>query len=109
MNSTFTVTENHIKLLRRAYVGWENCEYGAPAIDCKRPYGNSSVERDIAEILGWPFDEEEGLSDNQSTRASLLHTETRDALQIFLVTGKMETGEYYKTDRYDDRSWRRAK
>ena len=45
----FTVTEEHLKLLRRAYVDWEDCEFGAPAIDCKRPYGNSDVIADIGE------------------------------------------------------------
>jgi hypothetical protein len=48
----FTVTEDHLKLLRRAYIGWDDCEFGAPGIDPKRPYGNSDVIGDIAEILG---------------------------------------------------------
>jgi hypothetical protein len=47
----FTVTDEHLKLLRRTNVGWEDGEFGAPSIDCKRPYGNSSVYNDIAEIL----------------------------------------------------------
>lgn len=102
---SFTVTEDHIKLLRRAYVGWEDCEYGAPAIDCKRPYGNSSVEQDIAEILGWPFDDEDGLTDEQSQQARRLHEGTRTALQIFLITGRMEVGAFAKSDTYDSRSW----
>lgn len=51
--STFTLTEDHIKLLSRAYIGWEDSEFGAPSIDCKRPYGNSYVEGDVAEILEW--------------------------------------------------------
>src|SRR6266568_5645220 len=42
--SEFTVTEDHLKLLRHAYLYWEYGEgYGAPAIDPKRPYGNSDV------------------------------------------------------------------
>ena len=84
---------DHIKLLRRAYVRWEDCEYGAPAIDCKRPYGNSSVEEDIAEILDWPINDEE-LSSYQRGLAAKLHGETQTALQIFLTTGKMEIGIY---------------
>ena len=39
-------------------VQWRDCEYGAPEINPKRPYGNSSVELDICEILGWKYDSE---------------------------------------------------
>lgn len=48
---TFEVKEEHIKLLRSAYTSWDDCEFGAPAIDCKRSYGNSDVLGDMAEIL----------------------------------------------------------
>ena len=51
----FTITEDHLKLLRRVYVAWDFGEGdGAPAINSKKPYGNSYVERDIAEILDVP-------------------------------------------------------
>ena len=33
MNSRFELTAEHIKLLRRAYIGWQDCETGAPEID----------------------------------------------------------------------------
>ena len=33
----FEVKLEHLKLLKRAYVRWEDCEFGAPSIDCKRP------------------------------------------------------------------------
>jgi len=42
-HKTFVLTENHIKLLRKAYVTWEDGDFGAPSIDTRRPYGNSSV------------------------------------------------------------------
>jgi hypothetical protein len=95
----FKVTEEHIKLLRQAYVDWDDCEFGAPAIDCKRPYGNSDVVGDVAEILGrdddlyldegdWERDEE------LVSYLSQIHRETLEALQIFLATGKMEVGTY---------------
>src|SRR5262245_17189804 len=48
----FTVTDEHLRLLRRAYVFWDETEFGAPGINAKRPYGNSDVYGDIAEILG---------------------------------------------------------
>jgi hypothetical protein len=104
---TFVLTDDHIKLLQRAYVRWDDCEYGAPGIDCKRPYGNSSVEFDIAEILGWdlPLDQFESayLTKEQADRAEEIHRETLTALQIVLRTGAMTPGTYrrskaWKTD-----------
>ena len=48
----FEMTENHIKLLNNFYVNWDDCEFGAPCINPKRPYGNSSGVDDVAEVLG---------------------------------------------------------
>lgn len=91
----FEVTEDHLKLLKHSHVMWRDMEYGAPMIDPKRPYGNSSVESDITEILGW--DEED------SQRAEKIHRELEKVLQIVLVTQKFEPGLYnlenpYTTD-----------
>lgn len=124
-NKVFELKEEHIKLLCRAYVGWEDCEFGAPAIDCKRPYGNSSVEQDMLEILGLEevkkgiyeivlFGKEYlltgedkyniDLEDEQELFDALnaLHKETKVALQIILVTKSFKAGRYeageYSTD-----------
>ena len=96
----FTVTEEHIKLLRNAYVKWDDCEFGAPAIDCKRPYGNSSVLYDVAEILGYKRMGEDWSWPSQELYDKLnrLHKETLTALQIFLSIGIMEPGYYKSTD-----------
>ena len=104
----FQLTEDHIKLLRRAYVSWDDGEFGAPAIDCKRPYGNSFVEGDVAEILGWTVNEEDGLNGEQRAAAEKIHRQTQAALQIVLVTGAMIAGEYVRTDPYHWRSWVRV-
>ncbi len=48
----FTLKPEHVKLLRRMYVDWDDCEFGAPEIDPEQPYGNSDVEQDMIEILG---------------------------------------------------------
>lgn len=48
---TFTLTDAYVKLLKQANVCWQDCETGAPEIDPKRPYGNSDVWNDVAEIL----------------------------------------------------------
>jgi hypothetical protein len=106
----FTVTDDHLKLLRRAYVGWDGCEFGAPAIDCKRPYGNSDVIGDIAEILGTPverlLDEENEILPDAKAAFTRLHGETAVVLQIALATGEFRTGRYV-SDRYSA-NWRLA-
>lgn len=50
----FVLRKEHIKLLSNTYVSWNDCEFGAPAIDCKRPYGNSGdlVFHDMIRIIG---------------------------------------------------------
>lgn len=96
----FTVTEDHLKLLRAAFVGWDGGEFGAPAIDCKRPYGNSNVYWDIYQILGWrqPQEENEELIDEMRSRAARLHLETQTALQVILATGRFQAGHYVCSD-----------
>ncbi len=89
----FEIKEEHIKLLNNAYVSWYDAEYGSPSIDPKRPYGNSCVEENIAEILGWDIQNEK-LTDQQCQDARKLHDETKTALQICLSQLKFETGVY---------------
>lgn len=105
MRETFEIKKEHLQLLKEVYVRWWDCEHGAPAIDCKRPYGNSLVELDIAEILGWDIDEEEGLTAEQELLASNLHEETETALQIILSTQKFETGVYENCEIYNGKAW----
>jgi hypothetical protein len=104
----FEMTKDHLTLLTKMYVGWQDCETGAPEIDPKRPYGNSDVELDIAEILGWELfvncDEEKQLSKKQFDMAQKLHKETKQALQICLLTQSFIVGVYEKKS-YSDRSW----
>lgn len=101
----FTLTEDHIKLLRQMNVGWQQCEFGAPEIDPKRPYGNSQVYYDIAEHLGLDIPEDdEAFTDEQKEKMLKLHRETEDALQIVLTTGTFKPG-IYVADRYM-RDWK---
>lgn len=98
----FKVTEEHLALLSHAWVSWDDCEFGAPQIDPKRPYGNSDVYRDMAEILGveW-FDEgEDSLAPDVQKRFDRLHAETKTVLQIMLVNGRAKEGTY-EHDKYD--------
>jgi hypothetical protein len=107
----FTITDEHLRLLRHGHVFWDEAEFGAPSIDPKRPYGNSNVYRDIAEILDVPdsewTDEEQNRSLDAEWRFLRLHVETAIALQIALVTGEFRTGRYMRDDQWDRRHWRR--
>jgi len=94
----FELKEEHLKLLRKAHIGWNGCEFGAPEIDPKRPYGNSSVYGDIAEILGIATKcphcgrEQEGFTEEQEELMDNLHSETQTALQLLIQHGKIELG-----------------
>lgn len=99
-NKEFEVTEDHLKLLKRMYIGWEDCEYGAPAVDCKRPYGNSSVAHDIYEILEWevPVDEYGDPDISYSDeRARVIHLEMQTVLQILVNNLSIKPGKYVAT------------
>ena len=101
----FELKPEHVKLLRSAYVGWQDCETGAPEIDPKRPYGNSSVARDVAEILGEPFDDED---EDQAHELLSLHRETAMALQVILGACSFDPGVYERANPYGRAPWRRV-
>lgn len=128
----FTLTLDHLKLLQRMYVDWDDQAYeGAPAVGIKRPYGNSDVTNDVAEIVlgtGYrssyfnvndgdeEYDEDEDgdvaayvNADRTRTltveQALALHRETATALQIVLAVGGFLPGTYRRTGQYDQRSW----
>ena len=116
---TFEIKEEHLELLQRMCVGWQDCEFGAPEIDPKRPYGNSDVHQDMIEVLG--FNElKEGIyefilfgkkwllkgedkhniylegADEEELLKELdkLHKETEQALQICLEIKEFKVGIY---------------
>jgi hypothetical protein len=105
----FELTENHIKLLNRMSVYFEKDAYdGAPAIDIKRPYGNSSVAYDIYEILnGKPFDSDEDMPDEICEALIEIHKQTATALQVVLDTMAFTPGVYEK-EQYGGR-WKLTK
>jgi hypothetical protein len=109
MKRQFELKEEHLKLLRNMSVGWNCCEFGAPVIDCKKPYGNSCVHEDMAKILGIKgfedSEEEIHFSEEQVELMNNLHKETEVALQIVLSTGKFEPGTYV-ADAYSN-NWQR--
>jgi len=101
---SFTLTKDHLKLARKMYVDWYDCETGAPAINPKRPYGNSSVAKDVAEIIDTEFSEE------KEDELLQLHYEMQNVLQIILSRAGQETlpGKYQDVSKQYHRSdWRR--
>ena len=119
----FEVTPEHLALLQRFCVDWEDCEFGAPCIDCKRPYGNSDVHQDMLEIIGlkeirsgvyeftlygktWLLKGEDKYNiyldgaDEESLIEVLnkLHKETETALQICLSTRTFTPGIFEEQD-----------
>jgi hypothetical protein len=106
----FTVTDEHLRLLRRAYISWDETEFGAPGINPKRPYGNSDVFTDIAEILEVPdgewMDADEELTPDAEWRFLRLHVETAIVLQIGLATGEFRPGRYTRGNDWDS-TWQR--
>lgn len=109
----FTITDNHLKLIRSMYVDWDDCEYGAPCINPKRPYGNSNVEDDIAEMIKFPkkgnWDKEEEMWNEKASKELYhIHREMQIVLQICLCLGKFETGNFVKQEEYNSLSWKKS-
>lgn len=104
----FALTDEHLKLLRRMNVQWDDRMCGAPTVDAKRPYGNGDYLNDISSILGMElFEDDQGehhLSRQQAQQIEQLHRETEVALQVVLATGTFMPGVYVAGDYTDD--WR---
>lgn len=116
IDRAFEVTEQHLKLIKRMWIEWNDQAYdGAPAVDIKRPYGNSDVIWDIAEILDLcPENPDENCYDEgewqgewvhqNEEKLLTLHRETAMALQCCICAGKFESGKFVR-DMYE---WRPA-
>ena len=107
MTEFFTMTEDHIKLLKRMYVRWDDDAYdGAPTVDIKRPYGNSNVWGDVAEIIGiCPEEDDDGekhFPRGTRERCLKLHREAEFALQIVMQFQSFEPGDFKR-----DMPWHR--
>jgi hypothetical protein len=107
----FTVTEDHLKLLRHLCDGglyWDPGEgYGAPYFGPKKPYGNSDVPQDVARIVGAPdsdlaqWEDDGGPQAEVEDRYLRLHVEAGIALKIALATGEFRPGHYTRTGSND--------
>lgn len=89
--TVFILKKEHLDLMKRFHIDWNDSEFGAPTIDSKRPYGNSDTERDIREIT------KQKLSDSQCMD---LHEDTKLALEIFLRCGQVNIGTYERRSAY---------
>lgn len=116
--TTFEIKPEHLKLLSKMCVGWQNCEFGAPEIDPKRPYGNSGVIGDMIEIFGKEIkpgiftvnlfgkeylvtdDCERGDAYELEKVLTSLHRDTETVLQIILTTGMFKVGKYKLRNEY---------
>ena len=119
----FNLKTEHLNLLQRFVVGWNGCEFGAPTIDPKRPYGDSNVYQSMINILGlkelrdgvyeftldgekWILKGEDknslyldGKDEEKLTdKLRILHEETKEVLQICLSSLKFEEGTFEKID-----------
>ena len=125
----FEVTEDHLKLVRQLCRGglyWEPGEGdGAPFFNPKKPYGNSNVPQDVAEIVeapdsDWEWEDVPAVSGGQPqvARARFLREDAYDrylrldveaaiALQIVLATGAFRPGRYIRTDTWGN-DWTQA-
>lgn len=105
MKSTFVLKKEHVKLLTsgRVFIEWDFTETGAPAINPKRPYGNSSVAEDVAEILGWGQLDEEDLRYEEAMK---LHYETKTALSVILNAKTFIPGVYEADHYHQNWKWK---
>lgn len=103
----FTLTAEHVALLKRMCVEWQD---RAPAINPKRPYGTCRVWQDVAEIIGLqPTEDDDGEKHwpkGTRERCMALHRETEKALQVCLTAQTFEPGDYVADALR--RNWRRA-
>lgn len=100
--SSFRLTSEHIKLMSGLYWTWESCEYGAPSVDCKRPFGNSGrhqIVMDMADVLEIPEDRiydkgKDELIEPEAERLEALFRDMPKALGIVTRSGSFVPGLY---------------
>ena len=106
----FEITNDHLILLKNAEWCWDDCEYGSPEIDCKRPFGNSSgIEVDMVRMLeGQLFVDQYGdehISKEQSQYVQKIYRELKTVLEICCATLSFLPGVYTRTNDYS-KDWK---
>jgi hypothetical protein len=105
----FEVVPKHIELLKRLNIFWRYSPHdspldetvtwltGAPSVNTKRPYGNSGIAADVAEIIGVPqpdWDAGETWTEEQMTRFRVLHRSMAIVLEIACQCNGIAPGMY---------------
>jgi hypothetical protein len=99
----FLVTSKHLALAKRLSIIWYDRENGGPGADIVRPYGNSGLISDIAEIIGYPLPEGDAcFSAAAEHYLEGLHRDMHIVLQIILHTRQVKAGVYKKPSLTDD-------
>jgi len=114
IGDTFEITTNHLTLLMNMCVYFNHHDYdGAPAVDGKRPYGNSGdVCYEVYRVLNdedWDWGEygDNEMPEDLHEELYKIHEETATALQICLVMQEFKTGIFKKTF-YGSTSWEKV-
>ncbi len=123
----FELKQVHLTLLKEANVGWLHYAYeGSPGFDSKRPFGNSDVTTDLAEIICGDghrnIDEEQFRYDKEGDIKWVrdlqgvkwkpedlwrVYRELDTVLQIILLNQTFELGWYVRDAVWSYRSWRK--
>ena len=102
--TVFELKQEHLTLLKQSCWGWNDCEYGAPGMDCKRPFGNSGVDTDLAEILSKTSPKcphcGELLDTTVQQKNEAIYKELLNALEVICHTLSFELGVYKKNSKY---------
>ena len=110
----FELKEEHLLLLTEGYFRYDgSCEFGSIGLDCKRPFGNSDVYLDMAEILGGSADYEtaceldnyEVANEFEERFDKLYKEELPLAMKIIFETRSFELG-WYEAE-WTGRGWRK--
>lgn len=98
----FEVKREHLELLQNLCIG----EYDStPCIDAKRPFGNSNITYDIAELIGIYS---EDLTEQEEQYCNQLYADMTNVLQILTQNLKIHIGTYVNqhSSPYSRPSWR---
>lgn len=88
------------------WVRWDDSCFGAPAVDSKRPYGNSSVVDDIFEILEWESKYEDINEHPAYYEACALHKDMETVLQILIDCRSIQEGSYVNPTKWSNKGWK---
>lgn len=107
----FELCKEHMKLLQKMHWEYSDFETGAPAVDGKRPYGNSYVPPDVIEILGMelPDENDEDSYNKTVEKAMRFHYESHTALEIILQLKTFEPGTYQSSQVDYKKIWKKVK